>query len=65
MEIFNRYKDTIDNFINPLDTQFLDWQNTLDWLRLIDKGLYNALKSKDNLLTHLKKYDLDDNGLVI
>lgn len=42
MAISNKYKNTLDDFINSLDKKLPDW------LRLIDKRLRNACKSKSS-----------------
>lgn len=48
MIILNRYKNTLDNFINNVDQEFLDWQ------KQIDKVSYKRLWSKNNLIVVLE-----------
>lgn len=47
--IFNKYKDTFDNLIDSLN------EMSLDWLKLIDKGLCNLPRSKSNSINLSKK----------
>lgn len=49
MVIFNKYKDTFDYFIDSLD------EVSLNWLKLIDKGLCNTPRSKNNSIDLSKK----------
>lgn len=53
MAISNKYKNTLDNFINNSDTKSLDWPG------LIDKGSHNMPKSKSSLTIFLEEYCLD------
>lgn len=48
MAILNKYKDTLDNFINSSDKE------SLDWLRLIDKRSCNA-RFEGGLMDYSKK----------
>lgn len=43
MAIFNKYKDTLDDLIDSVDTEFPNR------LKLIDKELHNIFKSKNAL----------------
>lgn len=63
--IQNKYKDILDDFINSSDTKFLDQLDFLNQLKLIDRKLYNAFKSRNSLLTLLKEDCLDKDILVI
>lgn len=38
MTILNKYKDTLDDFINSSNIELLDWP------KLINKGLHNIFK---------------------
>lgn len=53
MTISNWYKDTLDNLIDSLDLESLDWAGP------IDEKFYNALMSKGNLVNFLKSGCLD------
>lgn len=55
MVISNRYKDNLDDFINSSDLELPDW------LRRIDKRLFNVPRSIDNSTRLLKKSCLDKN----
>lgn len=55
--ISNKYKDTFDDFINSSDLELPDW------LRPIDKRLYNVSRSVDNSIRFLKKGCFDKNVL--
>ena len=59
--ILNKYKNTLDNLIDSLDTEFLDYLDSRNRSRLIDKGLRNALKSRDGSPTFLEKDCLNEN----
>ena len=61
MAISNKYKDTLNNLIDKLDTESLDQPESLDWLGLIDKGIYNAPRSKNTSLHLLEEDRLDEN----
>lgn len=52
--ILNRYKNTLDEFIDSLDTK------PLDWPELINKGLRNTPKSKSSLMGLLEGNYLDE-----
>ena len=58
--IFNKYKDTLDNLIDSSNIESPDYPDSSNWLRLIDKGLYNTLKSKDGSPTFLEEDCLDE-----
>ena len=58
--ISNKYIDTFDELIDSFDTKSSDHSDSPNWPRLIDKGLYNALKSKDGSSTFLKEDCLDE-----
>ena len=58
--IFNKYKDTFDDFINSSDIKFLNHPDFSNRSKLIDtKGSRNAPKFKDGLSTFSKKNCLD------
>ena len=63
--IFNKYKDTLDNLINSLNTDPLDHTNSPNWLGLIDEGSRNTSKFRDSSPTFLKKNCLDEHILII
>ena len=65
MAIFNKYNNTIDNFINSLGTKFLYYPNSLNWLELIDKGSRNIPKSSTGSLIFLEEDHLDTNILIM
>lgn len=58
MTIPNRYKDTLDNFINSSNSKFSDWP------RSIDKRSYNILKFKNSLIGFLRENCLNKNVLT-
>lgn len=53
----NRYKNTLDDFIDSLDPEFLDWP------RLIDKKLHNMPKTKNSLVGFLLENYLNEDVL--
>lgn len=53
--IFNRYKNTLDDFIDSLNSESPDWQ------KLIDERSYNTLSSASNLMGLLERDFLDKN----
>ena len=55
MAILNKYKDTLDDFIDSSDTESLDYLDSLNWPKLIDKGSRNPLKCTDDLATFLEE----------
>lgn len=55
MAIFYKYKDILNDLINSLDIKCLNWLETLNWLRQIDKETCNTPRSKSSLLNFLKK----------
>ena len=59
--IYNKYKNTLDDLINNSNTKSPDHLNSLNWSRLIDKGSYNASKSKNRLPTFLEADCLSGN----
>lgn len=61
----NRYKDTLDDFIDISDTKSLEWLDFLDRLEQIDKRSYNALRSKSSLMTLSNEDYLDNNVMVM
>lgn len=62
--ILNKYKDTLDDLIDRLDTESLDQSESLDWLEPIDKGIRNVLASKNDSLSLSKKDCLDEDVLI-
>ena len=63
--ILNKYKNTFDDLIDSLNTEFLDPPNFLKQPKIIDKRSRNALRSKNNLTTLSEKDYLDKNILVM
>lgn len=63
--ISNKYIDTFDDLVDNLDTKFLNWPESQDCLRAIDKRTCNMLKSKSGLPTLLKENCKDENILVM
>ena len=57
----NKYKDIFDDLINILDTESLDYLDSLNRPKLIDKGSRNMPKSRGNLPTFLEEDCLDKN----
>lgn len=55
--IFNLYKDTLDNFIDSSDLEFLDWA------RPINIRFYNTLKSKASSADILERDYVNKNFL--
>lgn len=55
MAISNRYKNTLEDFIDGLDAKFPDRR------RQIDKGLRNLRKSENNSMGFLKENYLNNN----
>ncbi len=64
MVISNKYKDTLDDFIDSSDTKSPDWPDSPDRPELIDKGLCNASRSRGHSLTLLEEDCLDEDVLV-
>lgn len=54
LAIFNKYKDTFDDFINSSDEQFQDWP------QLIDKESYKAPRFKSSLRALSKEENISD-----
>ena len=61
--IFNKYKNIFDDLIDSSNTKSPDYPDFLNRPRLIDKGLHNALKSKNSSPTFLEEDCLDKNSL--
>ena len=57
--IFNKYKDTFDDFIASSDAKSPDYPDFPNRRRLIDKGSRNAPKSKNGFPTFLEEDCLD------
>lgn len=57
--ISNKYENILNKLIDNSDAK------SLDWPQQIDKRLWNALKSKNNLIELLEKDYLDNNILDI
>ena len=57
----NKYKNTLHDLIDSLDTEFSNYLNFANRAELINKGSYNAPKSRDSLPTFLEKDCLDEN----
>lgn len=55
ISLLNRYKNTLNDPTNNLDKE------SLDYLRSINKGLYNAPRSKNSSTGLLKRDCLDKN----
>ena len=56
----NKYKDTLNDFIDSSDTESLDHLDSPNWPGLIDtKGSRNVAKSRDNSPTFLNEDRLD------
>lgn len=53
--ICNKYKDTLNDFIDNLNTK------SSNWLELIDKGSRNVFRFKGNLIRFLKENYLNKN----
>lgn len=51
MVIFYKYKNTLDNFIDSSDVDYL---KSLNWLKQINKEICNSCKFKNALLYFLK-----------
>lgn len=64
MAILNKYKDTLDDFINNSNTESLDQPKSLDWLKPIDKETCNASRTQDASLSFLEKNCMDKDVLV-
>ncbi len=62
--IFNKYKDTLDNFIDSSDIKSPNWLDSPDRLRLIDKGSRNTPRFRGGSPTLLKENRLDKDILV-
>lgn len=60
-----RYEDSLDELVESLDIDSLDWTNSLNLLRVIDKRSCNVYKFRSDLLTLIKVHCLDDNIKVI
>lgn len=65
MAIFNKYKNTFNNLVVSLNTEFLNQLNSRDWLRLIDKRIRNAPRYKDDSSPLLKKNYFDKDILIM
>ena len=63
-EILNKYKDTLYDLIDSLDTEFSDQPESPDWPGPIDKGTRNAFRSKGALSSLLEEDCLDEDVLV-
>ncbi len=59
MAILNKYKDTLDDFIDSSDIESPDYLNFPNRPRLIDKGLHNVPKSRSGSPTFLEEDCLD------
>ena len=57
MAIPNKCKDILDDLIDSLDIEFLNWP------RLIDKGPHNTLKSESSLTKLLEEDYLNKDSL--
>ena len=64
--ILNKYKDTLDDLIDSLDTESPNQPESLDWLGPIDKGTRNVPRSRGTLPSFLEeeKDRLDENIFV-
>lgn len=59
MVVLNKYKNILDDLIDNSD------QESLDWLKLINKGSYNIHRSKSNLTSFLKEDCFDKNISIL
>lgn len=64
MIISNRYKDTLNDFIDSSDTEFSDWLESPNRPGPIDKGTHNALRSRSASPTLSEEDCLDEDILV-
>ncbi len=60
----NKYKDTFDDLIDSLDTEFPDQSNSPDRPELIDKGSHNMPRSRNDSLTFSEEDCLNKDVLV-
>ena len=60
----NKYKMTLNDFIDSLDTKFPDYSNSPNRLRLIDKKSRNTPKFRSGLLTFFEGDYLNKNVLI-
>lgn len=60
----NKYKNTFDEVIDSVDVEFLHWLELPVCLGLLDKGTYNALKSRGGSLAFLEEDREDEDVLV-
>lgn len=59
MTILNKYKDTLDDFINSSNIELLDWP------KLINKGLHNIFKFESSWMGLLESnYYLDSKNVL-
>ena len=65
MVIPNKYKNTLDDLIDSLNTEFLDQPDSLNWSGFIDKGSHNTLKSRGGSSTFSEKDCLDKDISII
>lgn len=67
--ILNKYNNTLDDLIESSDTEFLDWLESLDQpkslnrLGLVDKRTRNTPRSRDSSPTLLKE-DCNDVSVI-
>ena len=62
--ISNKYKNTLNEFIDSSDTKSPYQPESLDWPRLIDKGIRNAPRFKGTSPNLLEEDCLNKNILV-
>ena len=63
--IFNKYKNTLNNLIDSLDTESLDCPDFSNWLGLIDKRSRNTLKSRGSSSTFLEEDCLNEDVSIM
>ena len=62
--ISNKYKDSLDDLIDSSNTKSLDYPDSSNWPRFIDKGSRNTPKSKDGSPTFLEEDCLNEDILI-
>ena len=59
-----KYKDTLDDLIDSLDTESPDYPDSLNWPEQINKESHNMPKSRDGSPTFLEEDCLDKDILI-